>query len=419
MAVCDLCNREMTTAPSCTVDVLHRAGEAYPLAPYRAGRGGSGRRCGDCGVLPGGYHHVGCDMQRCPRCRGQFISCGCRWDEFADEYDDDDVDDDSDDVVDDERGDARVIPLRAPASDATPGRPLDLLPLGAAVAPSRARHHDALRALAAWSLQHGRTCDLDVAALCLDALDHYRDDGGYRLQRPDVNGVVWGEIRNVATFLHTQYPDTVPEHLWTVLHWLYDAGELHASCDPFPVLLEPLRCYAMLGDDGLPMPDGADVDFPCQCYLPHDPDCPPGLAQVIVGDDGDTRLIAYARLRPRSQPVEPSDHVPLLEVAATLLAKRAWLHIHRDRFTYRGRVPAGRHHPELWLYQYDPAARHGVDPLALDEHGVAYVARPDRRFKSRFRWEPARVTAALVRAGVRADDEGDEAGRWSPGGTPW
>jgi hypothetical protein len=35
--------------------------------------------CGDCCVINGEFHVPGCDIERCPRCSGQLISCGC-WD---------------------------------------------------------------------------------------------------------------------------------------------------------------------------------------------------------------------------------------------------------------------------------------------------------------------------------------------------
>lgn len=47
----------------------------------RYGRDGSAgaesRNCHDCGVIAGQLHVPGCDMERCPSCHCQAISCDC------------------------------------------------------------------------------------------------------------------------------------------------------------------------------------------------------------------------------------------------------------------------------------------------------------------------------------------------------
>ena len=76
MAICDWCGREITEADDCSKnrEVKFPNGEKLPAIPYPADED---VRCHDCGVMPSSYHHPGCDMERCPRCGGQLISCGC------------------------------------------------------------------------------------------------------------------------------------------------------------------------------------------------------------------------------------------------------------------------------------------------------------------------------------------------------
>ena len=88
MAVCSWCDREMRVAMSCSVGAMHLDGKRVDKVPWgRDGRHERGK-CHDCGVVSGGFHHLGCDMQRCPLCRRQMMSCGCRFDEDGPDEDD-------------------------------------------------------------------------------------------------------------------------------------------------------------------------------------------------------------------------------------------------------------------------------------------------------------------------------------------
>lgn len=55
-------------------------GTEYERVPYGKEEGWEGRKptnCHDCAALPGQFHGPGCDVERCPKCRLQFISCDC------------------------------------------------------------------------------------------------------------------------------------------------------------------------------------------------------------------------------------------------------------------------------------------------------------------------------------------------------
>ena len=84
MAKCGYCEKEMRDAETttCTGNTIQIDGKDYDPIPYEAHYG---TRCHDCNVSDEGIHHPGCDVEECPKCHGQLISCGCLPDDEEEE----------------------------------------------------------------------------------------------------------------------------------------------------------------------------------------------------------------------------------------------------------------------------------------------------------------------------------------------
>ena len=69
---CTLCGKIPERDDSCGLTHVKLKGKSYERI-----KNDDKDYCGDCGVGADKYHHDGCDLERCPRCKEQAIGCGC------------------------------------------------------------------------------------------------------------------------------------------------------------------------------------------------------------------------------------------------------------------------------------------------------------------------------------------------------
>ena len=75
MAICWSCGEGMRAVLSCVPRIVETTEGPFDSlrdnwVPEEIGS------CHDCGIDRGGYHHPGCDMERCPVRGGQLLTCG-------------------------------------------------------------------------------------------------------------------------------------------------------------------------------------------------------------------------------------------------------------------------------------------------------------------------------------------------------
>lgn len=92
-AKCPMCKGYMLRVDECSPNPIYIRGDTgekrYERIPFgqetRIDTSRLGERCPDCGCKRGHYHHEGCDIEECPICHRQMLSCSCEFYWYDDE----------------------------------------------------------------------------------------------------------------------------------------------------------------------------------------------------------------------------------------------------------------------------------------------------------------------------------------------
>ena len=80
--ICEACHQDMADHENdddnvtCLMPVVEINRVQYRRQRYHFGE--EDGRCHDCRIKHGGIHHMGCDVEKCPVCDDQLISCDCK-----------------------------------------------------------------------------------------------------------------------------------------------------------------------------------------------------------------------------------------------------------------------------------------------------------------------------------------------------
>jgi len=91
MAICEACGEEMMEVDGCETDgegIGYRTEDGsivrHQLVPFGSetrftafAHDDKEARCPDCNAKRGHVHHPGCDVEECPNCHRQMLSCSC------------------------------------------------------------------------------------------------------------------------------------------------------------------------------------------------------------------------------------------------------------------------------------------------------------------------------------------------------